>query len=161
MITYLLFSIAHARTYKRKGRIGMAPWLKITLQAACLFLIIVSASWVVLSFVRKDRNHPLSHSERLISVILFVIGGVPLLTYPFVMLGNMMTLAGHWSADATASAKLSVFLFIALSSAYPFTYHACVQYYRKTQNNLAISLVPIIHLAVTILYVIIGLEWSK
>jgi len=140
---------------------GMALWLRITLQAACLLLILVAVSWVVLSFIQKDRNHPLSHSERIISVILFVIGGIPLLAYPFVILANIMTLAGHWSPDTTVSAKLSVFLFIVLSSAYPFTYHACVQYYRRTHNNLAISLVPIIHLAVTVLYVIIGLEWSK
>ncbi|HEX2951059.1 MAG TPA: hypothetical protein VHV83_16055 [Armatimonadota bacterium] len=118
--------------------------------------IIGIAIWVVKLFKNNTGDNTSKNSEAITSTILFIIGGIPLLIYPFVLLANMMSLAGPWTGEHVLLI-IVVLVFIAVSSAYPLTYFLCLGYFKRRSKKVIISLVPILHIVVTIL---LGLLWG-
>ena len=85
--------------------------------------------------------------------IPLVIGGIPLIAYPFVLLSNVMSLAGHPSAQpAPADLHSAAQSFLWASTFYPVVYCGCAfmayQESRKyTQNSaVLVSLLPLFYL---------------
>jgi hypothetical protein len=59
---------------------------------------------------------------------LLVLGGIPLLIYPSVLLASLMSLAGHRSGNEPVSLMIVVYSFLLGSLAYPVVYIVCVIY---------------------------------
>lgn len=133
----------------------LQSWVLPVFLVALVLLIIGVAVWLVNSFKNNKVGDKSKNSEAITSTILFIIGGVPLLIYPFVLLANMMSLAGPWTGEHVVLI-IVVLLFIAVSSAYPLTYFLCLGYFKRSKK-IIISLVPILHIVVTIL---LGLLWG-
>lgn len=83
-----------------------------------------------------------------LSIVFLIIGGVGLLPYPFLMIANIMQIAGVRSGDEGALLMFVVYAFVIVSSLYPVTYVACLilAIVRRRQGNLRISAVPLFHL---------------
>ncbi|AIQ53434.1 hypothetical protein R70331_19105 [Paenibacillus sp. FSL R7-0331] len=100
-------------------------------------------------------------------ITFFVVGAIPLFIYPFVLLANIMSLAGSWTGEEESILKAIVLLFITLTSSYPLTYIICLVLYlikrikNKTKNGAVLvsklPLLPLIHL---ILVVLVGCLWA-
>lgn len=90
-------------------------------------------------------------NKKTINIILFIVGGITLIIYPFVLLANIMQLAAGSSNESTFM-RIIVNLFIFSSSTYLFTYIVCLITYliKKNKNNL-ISIIPIIQIVVTVI----------
>jgi len=63
---------------------------------------------------------------KIVSWFLMIIGALPLLIYPFVLLANMMALAGHRSGHEPVILLLIAFAFVLGTTAYPVVYILCV-----------------------------------
>jgi mannitol-specific phosphotransferase system IIBC component len=133
----------------------LQSWVLPVFLVALVLLIIGVAVWLVNSFKNNKGGDKSKNSEATTSTVLFIIGGVPLLIYPFVLLANMMSLAGPWTGEHVLLI-IVVLVFIAVSSAYPLTYFLCLGYFKRSKK-IIISLVPILHIVVTIL---LGLLWG-
>ncbi len=92
--------------------------------------------------------------------LLFVLEGLPLLIYPFVLLANLMALAAHRTGNESVFLITIVFLFISMSSAYPLSYLYAINHYRISRNthvNKWILFIPLFHI---IIVVLLGFLWS-
>lgn len=99
-------------------------------------------------------------------ITFFVLGALPLFIYPFVLLANIMSLAGSWSGQEESILIAIVLLFIILTSSYPITYIICLVLYlikkfkNKAKNGAVLvtklPLLPLIHLVLAIL---VGCLW--
>jgi hypothetical protein len=87
--------------------------------------------------------------KRFWSLLFLIIGAVPLLVYPFVIIANIMQLAAGPSGEENILLIVIVKLFIVCTSTYLLTYLIClVSYIRKKSRRLLFSLIPLIHLAI-------------
>lgn len=153
------------------------PWVAITIKIMPAILVIVIIMLMAYLLKREktsrslvtnnDNDNPnlyltilgLNISKASMSIVLLVIGGIPLLIYPFVLIANAMQLAAF---GASGNEKMSVYLaiivllFLALSTAYPLTYILCCCH-KKRKENIYISVAPILHLAIIVL---VGYLWS-
>lgn len=92
---------------------------------------------------------------RTINKILLIIGGIPLLVYPFILLANVMMLAALFNGADIYSIIMSL-LFVALTSSYLLTYILCwIFYFQKRDKSIFISTIPLIH--VTVIIIVISL----
>lgn len=92
--------------------------------------------------------------------LLFVLEGLPLLIYPFVLLANLMSLAGHRTGNESVFLITVVLLFIIMSSAYPLSYLYAINHYRIRRNvhvNKWILFLPVLHI---IIVVLLGYLWG-
>lgn len=89
--------------------------------------------------------------KRTINTIGFIAGGIPLLMYPFVLIANIMQLAGV-STNENVFIKIIISLFIFSSSTYLLTYIVCLVVYiiKRNKNNL-ISLIPLAQIVFTVI----------
>lgn len=89
--------------------------------------------------------------KKTINTVGFIVGGILLLLYPFVLMANIMQLAGV-SNNENVFLKIIVNLFIFSSSTYLLTYIVCLVVYiiKRNKNNL-ISLIPLAQIVVTVI----------
>ncbi len=97
-------------------------------------------------------------SKKSLNTIIIVLGGIPLLLYPFVIIADLMTIAGVWSGDESIFLIIIVYLFLFLTSSYLITYIICLLYYLRRKNGkLVITSLPLIQIMFVIL---VGFIWS-
>nr|AYQ72471.1 hypothetical protein EAV92_07765 [Cohnella candidum] len=97
------------------------------------------------------------HNKRLVNTICFVLGGIPLLIYPFVVIANIMQMAGE-SSDDRVYLSVIVYLFLFLSTTYLLTYLAClILFFIIKRKRKLLPIIPLVHLVLT---VIIGILWA-
>ncbi|CAM4518520.1 hypothetical protein PATY110618_28310 [Paenibacillus typhae] len=118
----------------------------------------------VAEHIQNIRGVLMSRNIRYIT--FFVLGALPLFIYPFVLLANIMSLAGSWSGQEESILIAIVLLFIILTSSYPITYIICLVLYlikkfkNKAKNGAVLvtklPLLPLIHLVLAIL---VGCLW--
>jgi len=92
--------------------------------------------------------------------LLFVLEGLPLLIYPFVLLANLMSLAGHWTGNESIFLIAVVLLFIIMSSAYPLSYLYAINHYRNSRNAYVNKWILFMPLFYIIIVVLLGFLWS-
>ncbi|MFC5451063.1 hypothetical protein [Paenibacillus aestuarii] len=87
-------------------------------------------------------------NKKALSIIFLVIGGLALLPYPFMMIGNIMQIAGSRSGDESAMLIFVVFSFVIVSSLYLITYLVCLilAIVKRKRGILLISTIPLFHL---------------
>lgn len=134
-----------------------------------LLIVVISAIfWIIIVSIingNKSKQSSISSStkygrdkiKKLISTIFFVIGGIPLCIYPFVIVANLMSIAGVWPAQVSILLIIVFCLFLLASSAYPITYIICILRFKKGDKNTLLSIIPLFHILATIG---LGLLWS-
>lgn len=99
--------------------------------------------------------------KRFLSVSLFVVEGIPLLIYPFVLIADIMTIAGEWTGKENICLVIVILCAIIASASYPLTYIGSIIYFfNKTQkfyNNKWIPFAPLVHLIIVVLLIY---SWS-
>ncbi len=91
--------------------------------------------------------------NRILTIILFVALGIPLLAYPFVLLANLMSLAGHRTGDEAFWKQFIVYGFLLLTTTYPISYLYGFISARKTKfEGYYYLLYPLIHLLLILLF---------
>lgn len=97
-------------------------------------------------------NNRSKTANKIISIILFIIGGLPLLIYPFVMLANIMSLAG-FAEYGNKNISLVIFvLFLISTSTYPLTYIVCLlSFFKKGIGKIIIPIIPLLHILLIVL----------
>ncbi len=87
--------------------------------------------------------------------VVLIPAGIPLIVYPFVLLANVMSLAGHQSAEPCPPALLVASQgFLWSSTLYPVVYVVCARtalaMSRKMKTGLALllALLPIVYLGI-------------
>ena len=87
-------------------------------------------------------------NKNALSVIFLVIGGLALLPYLFVMIANIMQIAGVRSGDESALLLFVVYAFVIVSSLYAITYIVCLilAIVKWKQGSLLISTIPMFHI---------------
>ncbi len=91
---------------------------------------------------------------KMILITLAVIEAVPLLVYPFIIIANIMSLAGHKTGDETMLLMVTMYSFLAVSTLYPITYIFAtarnVSYWNAEKISIKLQLLPLLHLAIII-----------
>lgn len=87
-------------------------------------------------------------NKKALSIIFLVIGGLALLPYPFLMIANIMQIAGVRSDGESAVVLFVVFAFVIVSSLYLITYVVCLilAIVKRKKGILLISAIPLLHL---------------
>lgn len=109
-------------------------------------LVVCLAKWL-----KPTGDIPQERARRTASTALFIIGAVPLVIYPVIMIANVMSLAGEPSGNETGLLIVVSRLALTVSSAYPLTYVLCFVIARNSSKRILLSLVPIIHLVAAVL----------
>jgi hypothetical protein len=123
-----------------------------------LFAIIFSIIIVFIIYGKKSKQTTIESStnygrdeiEKILSTIFFVIGGIPLCIYPFVMVANLMSLAGVWPAHVSILLLIVFGLFLLATSTYPITYIICILRFKKGGKKISLSIIPLLHILATI-----------
>lgn len=76
--------------------------------------------------------------------IITIVGFIPLVIYPFVLLANVMSFAGERSANTTMFNTIISYIFIILSTLYPIS--ILISWKFNPSNKLIIALLPLFHL---------------
>ncbi|WP_379343545.1 hypothetical protein [Paenibacillus sp. GCM10027629] len=96
-------------------------------------------------------------NNRKINNIFFILGGIPLALYPFVIIADIMLLAAE-SNPQSVYVKVLAYLFLILSSTYLLTYLACLFVYSGSgEKKRILSIIPLMQLLFT---VIVCFIWS-
>lgn len=86
--------------------------------------------------------------NRTIGKIVFILSGVPLLIYPFVLAASLMGLAGY--VNVIGFVEVIAYLFYILTIIYPIVYIMCGwSYLRKGAQRLAF--IPLIHILICVI----------
>ncbi len=89
--------------------------------------------------------------KRTVNKVLLILGALPLLVYPMAMMANMMAIAALFMSENISSTILML-LFVIFTSSYLLTYLTCfVLYFKKRDETILISVIPLIHIAVILL----------
>ena len=94
--------------------------------------------------------------SKLIHIILFIISVIPFGIYPFILLANVMSLAGHRTGNELFLDLLLPYSFLIFSTLYPLTF--LYSWINRKRKNLIISLLPIFHVVISI---ILFFLWEK
>jgi hypothetical protein len=95
------------------------------------------------------------HRMKRISTLLFLLGGAPLVLWPFVFMANVMQYSGGMG-HLSRQTKAAFLSFVGSTTLYPFVFLCCVMlatYFVRPTNprhTLILSLVPLFNLAVAI-----------
>ena len=77
-----------------------------------------------------------------LTYILFGVGAAPLLIYPFILMGNLMTLGGHRATEELDLQVIIIYSYIIASTIYPLVYAVCTfvsaRYLIKDKNKKAL-----------------------
>ena len=107
-----------------------------------------------------DFRRPASKPDvKPLAVIALVLTGLPLLIYPFVLLANIMSLAGHRSPDTSLWMTFISSTFLILSSFYPLPYLIGLIGYWRTRRNIYAAL-PFLY-GVLVLAIMALWMWSE
>lgn len=88
--------------------------------------------------------------------ILNIIGGLLLLFYPFVLVANVMSLAGERDTNAPILSVISAYLFLVISTLYPIS---CIVSWKCNPScRLSIALIPYFNI---VLAIILFTIWQK
>lgn len=94
--------------------------------------------------------------KQIVAILLFVVGGLPLIVYPFVLIANAMSLAGFMEGNINYVLFTCALLFVVATSTYPLTYIAClVAFFRKGNRKILTALIPLLHILVAVLFVLL------
>ena len=85
-----------------------------------------------------------------LGLILIGIAALPMLIYPFVVLANVMSLAGHRNPDSSFIELLPARLFILVTTLYPFTLVGAFYLFRK-KVNILFAVLPYIHIVLIVI----------
>src|SRR5690554_3414163 len=116
--------------------------------AGIILLSILKNTKTPASSVKAEHEDKKHDTKRILSTLFFALSGIPLCIYSIVMLVNLLLLVGGRSGNESAFLIAVVYLFILLSSLYPFTYFLSLFFYRKRERKLFLSLIPLIHISV-------------
>ena len=145
-------------------QMNISPLLLGVLMAVPIILIPLLISWKFniskegLEKAKQSVADERSKTAKTIGIILFIMGGLPLLVYPFVIMANAMSLAGFEFINGNPILKIYVLLFVLASSTYPLTYITCLIFYsrRGIRKNM-IPIIPLLHIFVVVL---LGYIWG-
>src|SRR5262245_3091037 len=90
-----------------------------------------------------------------VSTLLFLIGGLPLLVWPFVFMANVMQYSGGMN-HISRQTKVAFISFVCSTILYPLVFLCCVMlatYFVRPTNPrhaLILSLVPLLNLATAV-----------
>lgn len=122
-----------------------------------LILSGVVAGFIVLLIIKGTRtttetghNGKEYGAKRIIPISLFILSGIPLCIYPFVMIANLMQLAGEWAGNESVSSIIVICLFILATSLYPVTYFLSIFLYRESGKKLFPATIPLIHIFIVV-----------
>ena len=122
-----------------------------------LILSGVVAGFIVLLIIKNTRTTTeAGHkgkkygAKRIISILLFILSGIPLCIYPFVMIANLMQLAGEWAGNESVSSIIVMCLFILATSLYPATYFLSIFLYRESDKKLFPATIPLLHMFIIV-----------
>ena len=76
--------------------------------------------------------------------IINILLSLPLIAYPFVLLANVMSLAGEKTANTPFIETLTFYGFLTLTTLYPLS--VIISWVFIKRNNFAITLIPLLHL---------------
>lgn len=97
----------------------------------------------------SSDNTKNKYIKKNIGIILLIIEGLPLIIYPFILLADIMSLAGE-GGKTNIFLTICVVLFLLLSTTYPLTYILSFRYFlKKGTERFYIAFIPALHLVVT------------
>ena len=92
-----------------------------------------------------------NNTKKILYIIIFIISGIWLIFYPFILITNCMSLAAPASSPQSFIELLQYalgFLFIITTTFYPIIYVCClimtIKLYKKKKNAIIVSLIPFI-----------------
>ncbi|RXT03945.1 hypothetical protein [Ammoniphilus sp. CFH 90114] len=92
--------------------------------------------------------------RNLVSNLLFLLGAIPLLFTPFILMANIMSIAGERTGEEGALLLFVVYSFIVVSSTYFLTYLGCL-IYRFTRKGkekpMLLAVIPLVHLGLAVI----------
>lgn len=91
--------------------------------------------------------------------ILFVLSIIPFGIYPFLLLVNMMSLAGHKTGNESFLDLFFPYSFLIFSTLYPFTF--LYTWINRKKENLIIHLLPIIHIIISVILFFLWLKFEN
>lgn len=83
--------------------------------------------------------------------LLFVLEAIPLLIYLFILIANIMSLAGEGSGNETFLLEFVMKTFLIVTTTYPVTYIACLIHF-KMEAKIWKAIVPMVHIMLGILF---------
>ncbi len=92
-------------------------------------------------------------------IVLWVLSCIPFGIYPFLLLTNMMSLAGHSSGNESFLDMLLPYSFLIFSTLYPLTF--LYSWTKRKKKNLIISLLPIFHIIISLILFFLWLNFGK
>ncbi len=99
--------------------------------------------------------------KKAMNIFLFVLGGIPLIAYPFVMIANLMQIAGDYS-DQSLWSIVWIIIFIAITTSYPITYILClIFYFSKKRKKIYFPVLPLLQIIVAVFLFNIGQLFEK
>jgi hypothetical protein len=96
---------------------------------------------------------------KLIHIVLFIISIIPFGIYPFLLLANVMSLAGHKSGNESFLEMLLPYSFLIFSTLYPLTFFYSWINWRK--KKISISLLPIFHIIISLILFFLWLTFGN
>ena len=122
-----------------------------------ILIIIGITIWLVRSYIKNKSDDTSENRKASISTVLFVIGGIPLLIYPGVLIADVMSIAGEPTGEPVSLLlKVAVWSFMVVSTSYPVTYIASLIIY-KQRKKLLYAFAPLIHFVIAILVLLLWL----
>jgi len=122
------------------------PGAQLLLIMPGILVIIGIAIWLVISYKKSKSDNPVENRKAIIVTILLVIGGIPLLIYPVVLIADVM-MFDSW--PMTPADTIQTLLWCALTLSYPITYIVTLIIYRQ-RKKLLYAFAPLIHLGIVI-----------
>ena len=113
-----------------------------------IIIIIGVIIWLVRSYVMNKSGNTAENLKAIIGMILFVIGGIPLLIYPGVLITSAMAFDSPPTKISIDLILILLWLVLALS--YPVTYFVALSSYIK-HKKLLYAFIPIIQAAIPIM----------
>ncbi len=126
---------------------------------------------IVYFFIKEKRKIPLSDSDlitnpsiyvrvfgvnikkRTVNKVFLVLGALPLLVYPMVLIANVMTIAALFMSESILNTILSL-IFVIFTSLYLPVYIICFAiYFKKRDKNIIVASIPLIYV-VLMLFII-------
>lgn len=128
---------------------SMSPF---ALGALSLIIFLSIAIFVIFTFGKKAAKEVAENkTKKTLGHVLLTFGKLPFLIYPFVLLANVMQIAGWEYNEVSVITKICTYVFLFFSSSYPLTYIICYWFFNKSKEKIMIPLMPFVHIFITVL----------
>lgn len=123
-----------------------------------LVALAISIELINIRRIRTDKGELVSlRMKKLIGLLFAILGGIPLISYPFVLIANIMSspvFLVPWSTKELFS-RLFMMCLIIITTSYPLIYISAniVFFMKGSRKNLIVSVIPVLTLIITILAV--------